>query len=381
MDSLAVTKIDRTLNILLICTSRCNLACDYCYCDKGQAQSIEIGAFKEAFNKFDAYFDDSTEFHVVFHGGEPLLLGTQFYHDVFAFLAGQRRPLHTSIQTNLTLMNNEFMSLFRANGCTVSTSVDGSRFMHDANRTYSDGTGSYEDVVRKIALLDEREVPFGGVIVTLNESNTASAGELYDSLRRFKAYAIGFSMVYGADGKDDVALDPLRLGVFLIKVFDLWADDEEPLRLSLFESIVRSILDMNPYPECTFCNRCVDSFVAIDASGDVYPCCDFVGKRQYLYGNIFAQDFRELWESPARDALTHRRRADGTAATCNGCAYDRICHSGCPAKSLNGYTDKDIYCEAYKMLFEHVWKSLKSKQANNFETVSNEASPRKAARN
>ncbi|MDR1014134.1 MAG: SPASM domain-containing protein [Coriobacteriales bacterium] len=350
--------INRTVNILLICTSGCNLACTYCYCDKGQTQSMGIGAFKEAFNKLDAYFDDTTEFHIVFHGGEPLILGAQFYRDALAFLGDQRRPLHTSIQTNLTLMNDEFISLFKANGCTVSTSVDGSRSMHDANRRYPDGKGSYEDVVRKVALLDECEVPFGGVIVTLNESNTVNARELYDSLRRFEAHAIGFSIVYRADGKDDVVLDPAHLGAFLIEIFDLWSVDEEPLRLSFFESIVRSALGINPYPECTFCNRCADGFIAIDASGEVYPCGDFVGKRSYLYGNILTQDFKELWEGPARNALAHRQGAEGTAATCQGCAYDEICRSGCPAKSPNGYADKDVYCEAYKMLFAHLKRSI-----------------------
>lgn len=354
MNKLLDAKIVKTLNILLICTSKCNLACRYCYCGHEQMQTMDVDGFITTFNKLDTYFASDVEFHLVFHGGEPLLLGKSFYLEAFSFLNRQRRAFYTSIQTNLTLLDEEFISIFAANNCTVGTSIDGSKLMHDTNRTYKDGRGTYDDVLRAVTALEADEAPFGGFVVTLNDTNIASAENLYDSLRCFKDTSIGFSIVFKSTDTSETILDSKQLGGFLVDLFDIWVHDDSPLRLAFFENIIRNYLGINLCPECTFSKQCADNFLAINALGDVFACCDFEGMQKYSYGNILNSDFQDIWESPIRRALLDRLSSNTISQECCECEHFDICNSGCMAKTTRGFSDRDCYCVAYRMLFSYI---------------------------
>lgn len=351
---LSNAKIVKTLNVLLIGISKCNLACNYCYCRHEQMQIMDVKSFITIFNKLNRYFASDVEFHLVFHGGEPLLLGKSFYRVVFSFLKGQQRAFHTSIQTNLTLLDEEFMSIFTANNCTVGTSIDGSKLMHDTNRIYKDGRGTYDDVLRAVNALEADEAPFGGFVVTLNDTNIASAENLYDSLRCFRGASIGFSIVFKSTDTSETILDSEQLGGFLVDLFDIWVHDDSPLRLTFFENIIRNCLGINLCPECTFSKQCADNFLAINALGDVFTCCDFEGMQKFSYGNILSSDFQDIWESPIRRALLDRLSKRTISQECCECEHFDICNSGCMAKTTRGFSDRDCYCFAYRMLFSHI---------------------------
>lgn len=358
MYGLLNAKVDKTLNILFIGTSKCNLACRYCYCGHEQTQTMDVEGFIVIFNKLDRYFAPNVEFHLVFHGGEPLLLGKPFYREVFSFLRGQRRASHTSIQTNLTLLDEEFISIFATNDCTVGTSIDGSKLMHDANRAYKDGRGSYDDVLRAVNALVTAEAPFGGFVATLNDANIASAQNLYDSFRCFRDVSIGFSIVFKSTDTSEIILDSHQLGGFLVDLFDIWVRDDNPLRLTFFENIIRNCLGSNLCPECTFGKQCADNFLAINALGDVFACCDFEGMQKYPYGNVLTSEFQDIWESPSRRALLDRLSSDTISRECYGCEHFNICNAGCMAKTVRGFSDRDCYCVAYCMLFSHIRRQL-----------------------
>jgi uncharacterized protein len=346
--------IEKTLNVLVIGTSGCNLACHYCYCDHEQLKTLDLTGFVRVFNKLDIFFPANIEFNIVFHGGEPLLLGKSFYREVFSFLAGQRRALRTSIQTNLTLLDEEFMTIFRANNCVIGTSIDGSKSMHDSNRVYQDGRGTYDDVRRAVDMLREDDALFGGIVVTLNETNIVSAERLYDSLACFRGVPIGFSIVSDISEPSRAIVDVDRLGVFLVDLFDIWVRDNNPLRLSFFENVLRNCLGINYSPECTFTERCAEHFVAINAVGDVFPCCDFVGIQKFCYGNIMESDFQDIWNSSVRSSLLARLSQRALSGVCGECEHFDICKSGCEAKTTGGGGGRDQYCAAYRMLFSHV---------------------------
>jgi uncharacterized protein len=354
MNKLFDAKIVKTLNILLIGTSKCNLACRYCYCGHEQMQTMDVDGFITIFNKLDRYFAPNVELHLIFHGGEPLLLGKSFYRKVFFFLNEQRRAFHTSIQTNLTLLDEEFMSILAANNCTVGTSIDGSKLMHDTNRIYKDGSGSYDDVLQAVNALGAAQAPFGGFVVTLNDTNIASAENLYDSLRCFRDASIGFSIVFKSTDASEIILDSEQLGAFLVDLFDIWVHDDSPLQLTFFENIIRNCLGTNLCPECTFSKQCADNFLAINALGDVFACCDFEGMQKYSYGNILNSDFQDIWESPVRHALLGRLSSYNISRECHECEHFDICNSGCMAKTTRGFSDRDCYCAAYRMLFSHI---------------------------
>ena len=178
-----------SLTLLLVGTTTCNLACTYCYIDDASRARLTPEQFITIYDKLDAYFDPDVEFIIVFHGGEPLLLGKDFYRQAFDHLAKQSRSVKTAAQTNLTLMTPEWAQLFREAGCQIGTSVDGTQAMPDATRVHKDGRGSHREVLTRI-----RDVIRQGyscsAITTLPRRDLRGPAELYGALRSYGATAV-----------------------------------------------------------------------------------------------------------------------------------------------------------------------------------------------
>lgn len=351
----------RQLSFLFVCTSGCNLACRYCYMPPTEHTMLSYDDFASIFEKLDGFFPPEDEFNVVFHGGEPLLLGADFYQRAFALLATSPRRIHSIIQTNLLLMDDELLPLFVKNDCTIGTSLDGSETMHDRNRRYRRGGGTYHDVAERIDTLRERDVPCG-IIVTLTNANVGSPRELYESLRRFSGAAISFSPMYLPEDPDGLMPGPGGLAVCLTEMYDLWMADEQPLHIVDFENVTNSLLGVARNPRCTFSGRCTSFFLAINAKGDVFPCCDFVGREDLSYGNLLDASAEEVWNSRVREALSHRldatRDSSSPLYSCSTCEFFDQCHGGCMAKATSPLGNKDHYCADYRLFFSHVRQRL-----------------------
>lgn len=352
----------RSLTVLLVGTTACNLACTYCYVGDVRLGHVTVTQFKEIFRKLDSYFDPDIEFNIVFHGGEPLMLGKDFYRNVFAFLKQQSRNYTTAIQSNLTLITPDLIELFRDNGCQIGTSIDGTRQMHDYYRIHKGGRGSFDEVLDKIKLVNAHDSS-AGVIATLNKENIEYPDELYESFRSYGAAAVFFSFVYLADDTTGSVPRPKELGTALIKLFDMWMTDPEPVNLPYFGEVLRAMLGIPRNQSCRFAPDCTEYFLAIDPQGYVYPCCDFVTQPAYQYGNIFTDDFASIWDSPVRKQLSQRESILSNGA-CKDCEYQSICHGGCMAKTMDPAHERDYYCAAYKLFFSHVRGALKTQLEN-----------------
>jgi len=348
----------KVVTLIFHTTSSCNLSCSYCYCqmNKDIAVKLSLHTFRECVQKADNFFGPEYEICFLFHGGEPLLLGKSFYKDAFRFLKERMtRKYYTGIQTNLILLDEDFVELFRENNCSISTSLDGYHPFNDLYRRYHNGQGTYVDVNKNIQLLREREVQYG-IVSVINHHNVTKPEEFYCFMKEHPNVLFGLSPMFLTKEENIVATDPNDLGMFLIALFDLWIADSAPPRIIFFDEIIRSYIEGNASTVCTFHHDCTEVFFTIDGQGNVYPCCHFVGREQLCYGNLLRSSFSDVYNSDIRLYLSNRAvRSDNP---CRACEFFQMCFSGCMATSRNGITSKDFFCNAYKMIFSHVKKYL-----------------------
>jgi uncharacterized protein len=303
---------------------------------------------------------------ICFHGGEPLLAGPQFYEVVFEF-ARSRQPrecnVEIAIQSNLTLLNESFLSLFSRYSVQVSTSLDGPQELHDRIRSRVNGKGTFKDVVAALHLLKSQGIKTG-VICTMNRLNFGFEEGIFaffkDLEQDFKANHVHN---IGAAYNSDLGLTPDEIAQSMIRFFDLWFLDRTPKikEGNTFEVSV-NILTGRP-SSCIFKENCQDSIVSIEFDGNVTSCdsIKYIKNQDstIYYGNIFHQPLSEIMVSCNRREILKRRAAllDG----CADCRYSDICNGGCmldPIVMYGSFLRKTPLCPGYKRVFTHIEEAL-----------------------
>jgi uncharacterized protein len=313
---------------------------------------LDNAAFEKYIQNIHSFFSPEVPLCIIFHGGEPLLAGYEFYEKVFEFLNGLDRKIHKGIQTNLTLLDDRTIELFKKNECTFGSSLDGDEETNDLTRKMYGGKGSYKLVAKKLNKLNSAFSMPTGVLSVLHEHNM-NAERYYNFAKSTEAYQIGFCPMFEYRNSISNSADMDTLSNFLIELFDLWVGDENnPPRLNFFESIMHSLLGRNPVNSCLFSEDCTRSMMAVDVSGDVYLCTHFLGQTEYSYGNALTEPFDKIWNSDVRNTL--KQRTERVSDSCGNCSYFKICFGGCMAHTIDSLNDKDYFCKAYQKLYKHI---------------------------
>lgn len=326
----------RTLVLML--TYSCNLACRYCYEDReegcvppagGGAATGEMSreAVRENVRFLLDHSGESRKVSVVLFGGEPLLRFPLVRDAVRQAreMAGERgKEISFSLTTNGTLVTREIAGFLRENGVSVCVSIDGPRAVHDRNRPYASGRGSYEDVERGIAfLMENRNGAPVAARVTLGRG-AVDVRETFRHLRGLGFDEVGFAPASAAQGSD-AALSEEELDLVLAGFRDLatgYAADVRERRMPAFSNLTQ-ILSMvhrgepMPYP----CGAGI-GMLAADPSGLFYPCHRLCGVGDPMGdpSRGVARDARARFLDGAR-----RRRESG----CEACWAKNFCAGGC----------------------------------------------------
>lgn len=364
--------------IVVKVTHNCNLQCKYCYMsdvsegDKMNEETLYNTLTKTA--KLNAK-DGKTD--IIWHGGEPLLMGFDFYEKIVEIQ--NTIPNHifnNNIQTNGMLLNDTYLNFFEQNKFRVGLSLDGIKKTHDQNRPCKNGKPSFEHTLVWIDELKKRKMG-GGAICVLNKNTASHIAEIYEFAKE-KHINFKFNPQLPA-GKaiinDDLGLTPQELAQTYIELFDMWFFDEaEDLpRIKPFEEIIQSIgasknkqhREIIPFG-CGWRNNCANNFLAIAPNGNIYPCGRFIGDSAFLYGNINNGDLSDTLKNSTREKFVERSKG---LLECKKCEYNKICNSGCPNHSYLFYENimhKDPYCYTYKKLFKHI-ESILIDELKNFE--------------
>ncbi|MDE3105218.1 MAG: anaerobic sulfatase maturase [Acidobacteriota bacterium] len=360
----------------------CNLDCSYCfYLEKEKLYpgtkhwAMQLDVLERSIVEYIAS-QPQPELHFAWQGGEPTLLGVEFFRTVVALqrkhAAG--RSIHNALQTNATLLDDGWGEFLAAEKFLVGVSVDGPRELHDTYRVDKGGAPTFDKVMRGLRVLQRHGVPFNTLTV-VNRSNAAHPAEVYRFLReegsRFlqfipvverrasTAQANGLVLIQPDDNSEAVvtewSVQPLQYGEFLVGVFEEWVvRDVGQVFVQQFDVALESWVGM-PSSLCVFRETC-GSALAMEHSGDVYSCDHYVYPEHRL-GNVMQQSLEAMAASPQQQRFGNAKR-DTLPRMCRSCEVRFACHGECPKHRFlttpEGEPGLNYLCAGYKHFFNHI---------------------------
>lgn len=343
----------------------CNLRCEYCfYLDRASLYpscTVHRMSSEVMQHLFRSYLALPMPEHVIaFQGGEPLMMGEQFYRDVVKTQQRYARPdrvISNSVQTNVTLMTPTLASFLAKNDFLIGVSVDGSEDVHDLRRKRIDGKGSHAQVLQGIHYLDEVDAQYN-ILTLVSQSNVHDPIGLYLYLRdtiQTKFMQFIECVEFCPDGSlAPYAITPKQWGHFLCELFDYWyKEDTHRISIRLFDSLIAKIA-LNQIHTCSLGMDC-RQYLVVEYNGDVYPC-DFYVQPEYKLGNIMENDWDELFDNPVYAKFGARKRQFNDA--CKICPHLDLCAGDCPKNrvghgAFSDPTRLSSLCSAWRIFYAH----------------------------
>ena len=339
-------------------SARCNLACAYCY--RGTEHSEQANPLLMDDETAETLIRDAlahySEVSFIWHGGEPLLAGREFYERSLATqrkYAAEGQVFENLIQTNGTLLDHEWASFLKQHDFGVGLSVDGPAGIHNQHRPYANGSGSFARVEAAVRLLTEYDLDFGALAV-VSKLSLGHAREIYDFLSGICAH---FDFLpYGGHqirNQSSLALDPADYGEFMSDLFDIWVQDPKgDIEVRLLANVVEMIIG-GPPTLCSHSANC-EHYVSVEANGDVYPCGRFSNVAEMKLGNVRESSLAQMLARPEHDLFNEMNLAART--DCSLCEWFACCNADCAAHryDVEAGPHRSYFCESHRSLFEHV---------------------------
>ena len=342
----------------------CNLRCEYCYYLEKKnlyPQSSGYVMTEDTLERFiEQYLQSQTMQEALFtwHGGEPLMRNRNFFKRALELQRkyGRGRQIDNCIQTNGTLLTDDWCKFFKENNFLVGISVDGPQHCHDIYRKTKDNRPTFLSVLKGISLLKKHNVDFN-IMGVVNDYNVDYPLDFYHFFKsidcRFIQFAPIVELIEGEPAPWNVP--PEKWGDFLIAIFDEWVKyDVGTFYIQYFDSTLANWADEQP-GVCILAKTCGHAGV-MEFNGDVYSCDHFVFP-EYKLGNIYTKTLTEMMYSDRqikfgndkRDALPSQCKECKFLFTCNGeCLKNRIC------RTVTGEPGLNYLCKGYYKFFEHV---------------------------
>jgi uncharacterized protein len=337
----------------------CNLDCAYCYYlskadlypDADFRMSDEV---LESFTRQYVAAQRAPEVIFGWQGGEPLLMGLDFFRQAVTFQERCRRPgmrVVNALQTNGTLLDDDWCRFLQEHDFLVGLSLDGPREVHDVYRVDKGGNPSFDRAMAGLALLKRHSVEFN-VLTTVHTANADRPLEVYRFLRdEVGAQFIQFiPIVQRADGGVSArSVTAEQYGQFLTAVFDEWVRrDVGRVFVQIFDVALAAWTGARP-GLCVFEETCGRALV-FEHNGDLYACDHFV-EPQHRLGNILETPLAELVGSERQRQFGLDKR-DTLPEACRTCEVRFVCHGGCPKNRLGD--GLNYLCAGYKAFFQHI---------------------------
>jgi len=345
----------------------CNLACSYCYyLDKSELLA-ESGAHRMAEDLLELYIiqhiQASSEQIIFFswHGGEPTLAGLNYFRRIVEL---QKKHLPVSrliingIQTNGTLLNEEWCEFLKKENFIVGISLDGPEKFHSVNRFRKDGNPSFDEVLRGYHLLKAYQIPCE-ILCVAHSGNVRFPLEVYRFFKSLKAEFLTFiplvERLSGESNQVSKRTVPAKaFGEFLCSIFDEWkTSDIGTVKIQIFEEALRTAFGLE-HSLCIFKPVC-GRVPVVEHNGDFYSCDHFVNSN-HLVGNISQTSLSVLLERPEQKAFG-KAKLNSLPEYCLKCEVRNMCNGACPKdrfiETPEGEPGLNYLCEGYKLFFNH----------------------------
>lgn len=339
-------------------SSACDLRCSYCfYADEIKARAVPDRGMmswevSHALIEKAARAGEGTV-SFLFQGGEPTLAGLDFFRDLVARVSEvfpKNLKAQYAIQTNGTLLDEDWCRFFRENHFLVGLSLDGTRACHDRFRRDKAGKSTYDRAVQAARSLERYGVEHTAVAVVTGHlaRHAQSVFAALCGLRpRSQQYIPCLDPLVGEWSTSGCSLSPEAYGGFLKTLFDLWYRELEQGRywsVRYFDNLIW-MLDGRPPEQCSMAGRCSPQYM-IEADGSVYPC-DFYGLDAYRLGNVLWDTWAAL--DRAREELGFIQASCQVPEECRSCPWYPLCRSGCRRERQveGGRLGRSRWCRAY----------------------------------
>ena len=346
----------------------CNIACQYCFyaCKE---EFFGGGAHRMSPNVLDTLVKSYLQCGLeqpsfAFQGGEPTLMGLDFYKRLFQLQKQYGAPgqvVANALQTNGILIDDQWAPFLSEHKFLCGISLDGPKEFHDCYRKDRAGKGTFDRVMAGIENCRKYNVEYN-ILVLLNNINVQHPDQLFDFFTGLGIRYIQFVPCVEKSSDDPAkpapySTTPEQYGKFLCGIFDRWMDyGVRKLSVRIFDSMLSFMLG-NPHTECTFNRRCAD-YIVIEHNGDAF-CCDFYVTGETKLGNIMETPIAELAVGEIKRKFN--RKKTEIDSKCLMCRYLDICRGGCPKdRAMLTRTHKvpSYFCEGYKMFFSYALPRL-----------------------
>jgi len=295
------------------------------------------------------------------HGGEPTMAGLKFFQQVVAF---QKKHLPKNfrllngLQTNGTLLDNDWCRFLKKENFIVGISLDGPEELHSVHRFQRDGKSSFAEVIRGFQLLKKYDIPCE-ILCVVNSTNVRYPLEIY---RFFKSLNVRFltfiPLVEKPDpinGKISERTVPSKaFGEFLCTIFDEWvSSDIGNIKIQIVEEALRTAFNLE-HSLCIFKSTC-GGVPVVEYNGDFYSCDHYVDQ-EHLVGNIAQTTLVQLLESEQQSEFGNAKH-DSLLDYCLRCEVLTMCNGACPKDRFlstpDGEPGLNYLCEGYRLFFNH----------------------------
>lgn len=359
--------------------SLCNLACDYCYyTEKSKLyqhtpRQIMSDELLEKFIREYINCQTTPEIYFTWHGGETMMRPLEFYKKAVKLQQkyGRGRRIENAIQTNGTLITDEWCRFFRDEHWLVGVSIDGPQEFHDEYRKSKRGKPSFVQVMNGIKLLNKHQVEWNAMAV-VNDYNADYPLDFYHFFKEIGCHYIQFTPVVerifkhpdgrilatpteGAEAQlADFSVTPEQWGNFLCTLFDEWVrNDVGDYYIQIFDATLANWMGVLP-GLCSMAETCGHAGV-MEFNGDVYSCDHFVFP-EYKLGNIYQHSLIDMMFSERQLKFGEAKKSTLTQQ-CQRCDYLFACHGECPknrfATSVDGEKGQNYLCSGYYQFFKH----------------------------
>ncbi len=370
----------------------CNLDCKYCFYLEKENLFPRTEKFRMADDVLETYIRQyieqqaSTEIGFAWQGGEPTMLGVDYFRRVVelqAKYAGGKK-ISNSIQTNGTLLNDEWGAFLRQHDFLVGLSIDGPRALHDAYRVDKRQKPTFDLVMRGLRVLKKHAVAFNTLTV-VNRKNSKQPLEVYTFLKEIGSGFIQFIPLVERRPDDaaralalDLAVPPEpgehapdvpvthwsveaeTYGEFLCAIFDEWVKkDVGTVFVQLFDVALGNWMGLGG-ALCVFSETCGRA-LALEHNGDLYSCDHYVYPK-YKLGNLMNRSLGDMVDS-AQQRKFGQDKKDSLPRYCRECPVRFACHGECPKhrfiKTPDGEPGLNYLCAGYKRFFTHIDRHMK----------------------
>ncbi|MGN1406073.1 MAG: radical SAM protein [Erysipelotrichaceae bacterium] len=348
--------MNKTISLLIKpASSSCNLRCRYCfYFDETRHREIINHGIMSSdttdvlINRIAENLNDEGTANISFQGGEPTVAGLKYFR-YFTERLKEHKKIKTnySIQTNGTLLNDEWAIFFKEHNFLVGVSLDGYKSNTDYFRKDINNDGVFIRIMEGIRLLEKHNCQYN-ILTVITDRLSRHPDELFDFYLKnnFKYIQLIPCLPSMDDSENNLSLKPEQYADFFNRFFDRWYKEAmkgNVLNVNTFENLASIIINHHPY-QCGLIGQCIIQNV-IESNGDVYPC-DFYCLDEHKLGNIKDSTFTELNRNGRQFILDSSCKKK----PCENCEFESMCHGGC--KRQNACYLMDEYC-AYRKVLKH----------------------------